>query len=199
MEEAAEIIKRGGVVAYPTESFYGLGVDATNEGAVSRLLELKERPRGRPILVLVSSLFMLKQYVTRVSPKAMALIEAFWPGGLTLIFHVSRGIPEGLTGGTGKLGVRLSSNRIATSLVEEVGRPVTSTSANLSGMPPLVTAVQVAEVLGDGVDLILDGGKTPGQMASTVLDTTSYPFTILREGLVGREALMKILGPDGLS
>jgi len=199
LEEAAQVLEKGGIVAHPTESFYGLGVDATNERAVSHLLKLKGRPEGKPILVLVSSVSMLERYVTQVPPLAMELIEAFWPGGLTLIFHAAKGIPEKLTGGGGKLGMRLSSNLVATSLVERLGRPMTSTSANLSGMPPLVSAGQVADALGEGIDLIVDGGDTPGQKGSTVLDTTSYPFTIVREGLISREELKKVLGPEALS
>ncbi len=187
--EAAQILKSGGVVAYPTESFYGLAVDIKNETAIRKLFSLKGRASGEPVLLLIPASESLKFYAARVPITAKRLMDAFWPGGLTLVFEAKKEVSSLLTAGTGKIGLRLSSHPIAVALAEAVGSAITGTSANLSGAPPCSTPEAVSHALGNAVDKILNGGETPGQKPSTVLDLTTRPHTLLREGLVSREML----------
>ncbi len=193
IQESADIIRRGGVAAYPTESFYGLGVDPARESAVERLFQIKRRQREQPILVLIPSIETLDFLVRRIPPAARILIQAFWPGGLTLVFDASDRVPRTITGGTGKIGIRVSSHPVAASLAGAVGGPITSTSANLSGKQPCLTAHEVARQLGRQVDIILDGGTTPGKYASTVLDVSGDPPRVLREGMVSRKELQQYI------
>jgi L-threonylcarbamoyladenylate synthase len=187
--EAAETLRSGGLVAYPTESFYGLAADIGNETAILRLFRVKKRATGKPVLLLIPSVESLKRYATIVPEPAQRLMDAFWPGGLTLIFEARKDVSMLLTAGTGKVGIRLSSHPIATALAQAMGSAITGTSANISGALPCNTSHGVASALGKGVDRILDGGETPGQMPSTVLDMTTRPPTVLREGLISQEAL----------
>jgi len=191
LNRAVEIIRSGGVVAFPTESFYGLAVNAIDEGAIERLLDIKKRKGDHPILILIPSRDLLDQYAAHVSETAQRLIEQFWPGGLTLIFEAGPNISPLLTAGTGKIGIRLSSHHIATGLAKGVSMPITGTSANISGQPACLNAREVFDSLGKEVDLILDGGVTKGGKGSTVLDVTVAPPRVLREGIVGREMLAK--------
>jgi L-threonylcarbamoyladenylate synthase len=192
IRETVQIIRQGGVVAYPTESFYGLGVDPSGEKAVERLFQIKRRQREQPILVLIPSIETLDFLVRRVPAAARILMHAFWPGGLTLVFDASDRVPRTITGGTGKIGIRVSSHPIAASLVGAVGGPITSTSANVTGKQPCRTAHEVARQLGRQVDVILDGGTTPGKSASTVLDVTMEPPAILREGMISRAQIEQV-------
>lgn len=186
---AAGVILSGGIVAYPTESFYGLAVDATNEEAIKRLFGIKRRDIDSPVLILIPSKEILGQYVADISSLAVRLMEDFWPGGLTIIFKAGHNISTLLTAGTGKIGVRLSSHPIATSLARAAGVPITGTSANISGEAACVDAEEVYNAFSEGIDLILDGGKTEGGKGSTILDITENPARILREGIVTKEAL----------
>ncbi|MBK5099958.1 MAG: threonylcarbamoyl-AMP synthase [Desulfobacteraceae bacterium] len=189
LKRAAEVILSGGVVALPTESFYGLAVNAIDEKAIKRLLAIKKRQEDHPILILISSKELLPQYVVHISEIAHQLIARFWPGGLTMIFEAGPAISPLLTAGTGKIGVRLSSHPVPTSLARAVGLPITGTSANISGQPSCATSKEVSHALGKKVDLILDGGETVGGQGSTILDVTVTPPLVLREGMVGRDQL----------
>ena len=193
LNKAVEIIRSGGVVAFPTESFYGLAVNAIDEGAIERLLDIKKRKGDHPILILIPSKDVLDQYVAHISETAQRLIEQFWPGGLTLVFEAGPNISPLLTAGTGKIGIRLSSHHIATELAKGVSMPITGTSANISGQPACLNAREVFDSLGKEVDLILDGGVTKGGKGSTILDVTVAPPRVLREGIVGREMLNEFL------
>ena len=193
INEAARVIFAGGVVAVPTESFYGLSVNALHEKAVERLIAIKKRREDHPVLILIHSADELESYVAQIPPVALRLMEAFWPGGLTLVFNAKPGLPVLLTGGTGKIGIRLSSHPVPTRLAKIAGVAITGTSANLTGAPPCERAEEVLEALGSQVDLILDGGKTAGGKGSTVLDVTLTPPAILREGIVPRERLRPFL------
>lgn len=183
-QKAVEVLKAGGLVAFPTESFYGLAVNIMDPAAIQRLFEVKGRGPDQPILLLLGSLSDLEQYAAQVPPSARPLIRRFWPGGLTLIFEAARDLSPLLTAGTGKIGLRLSSHPLATGLAQAFGKPITGTSANLSGMPALSSAQAVLDSLGDQVDLVLDGGQTSGGLGSTILDMTADPPRILREGLI---------------
>jgi L-threonylcarbamoyladenylate synthase len=189
LSKAAAAVLSGRIVALPTESFYGLAVNAMDESAIRRLLEVKQVKKPHPILLLIPSVEGLDQYVRRIPPIAEVLIEKFWPGGLTLVMEARRNISPLLTAGTGKIGVRLSSHPIAAGLARAVGLPVTGTSANITGSRPCVLANEVLRSLGGAVDLILDGGETEGGKGSTVLDVAADPPRLLREGMVDRERL----------
>jgi L-threonylcarbamoyladenylate synthase len=194
--KAASIIRSGGVVAFPTESFYGLGVSATNEKAVQRLFDMKKREENQPILLLIPSVNLLSQYVIHIPPIAHQLIGEFWPGGLTLLFRADPSLPHLLTSGTGKIGLRLSSHPVATALAQTVGAPITGTSANISSQAPCSSAEAVCHSLGKSVDFILDGGETEGGKGSTILDITVDPPVVLREGMVSLEQLEGYLAQD---
>ena len=189
--DAVRIISEGGIVAFPTESFYGLGVDATNTGAVENLFQIKKRDHDSPILILISSLRNLPQFVAHTPSSAKRLGEKFWPGGLTMIFQSSPIVSSALTSSTGKVGIRISSHPLAHTLSKTLNVPITATSANISGMPPCINANQVVEYFNSAVDLILDGGETQGKCPSTILDVTTDPPILIREGMVKAEEIIK--------
>ena len=179
-------------MAYPTESFYGLAADATNETAIHRLFLSKKRGLDRPVLILIPNVEVLDQYAVNIPPVARQLIKEFWPGGLTLVFDAGTKISPLLTAGTGKIGIRLSSHPVATAVTRAIDVPITGTSANISGQPPCRNADEVRSSLGKGVDLILDGGETKGEMGSTVIDITVDPPRILRQGMVSQDEILTI-------
>jgi L-threonylcarbamoyladenylate synthase len=193
LETARKILLSGGVVAFPTESFYGLGVNASDEEAINRLFVIKRRESDRPVLVLIPCPQYLKGYVACITETASELIKQFWPGGLTLVFKAGPEVSPLLTAGTGKIGIRVSSHPVAAALTRTIGAPITGTSANISSQDGCITAQEVYKSLGSGVDLILDGGKTGGGKGSTILDVTVEPPEILREGMVGREQLQNFI------
>lgn len=190
---ARNILISGGIIAFPTESFYGLAVNAMDEKAVRNLFTIKKRDLDRPILILIPSVNSLERYVSEVPDIASELIGNFWPGGLTIVFKANKRVPALLTSGSNKIGLRLSSHPIATGLAKSIDSAITGTSANLSGQSPCVNAEQIFKSLGDKVDLILDNGVTAGGKGSTVLDITTNPACILREGMIGREELEKYI------
>ncbi|MDY7037331.1 MAG: L-threonylcarbamoyladenylate synthase, partial [Thermodesulfobacteriota bacterium] len=175
LNKAVEIIISGGIVAYPTESFYGLAVNISNEKAIQRLFIVKKRRKDNPVLILIPSIEVLDQYVIHVSETARKLMDQFWPGGLTMIFKAGPNISSLLTGNTDKIGVRLSNHPAATALTRAVGVPITGTSANISGRPACLNAGEVYDSLGKDIDFILDGGETKGGSGSTILDVTVMP------------------------
>jgi len=189
IHDAAKLILSGGVVALPTESFYGLAVHAMDAKAIERLFAVKQRREDNPVLILISSKEDVESYAVEVSDTARKLMDRFWPGGLTMVFHAKPNVPDLLTAGTGKIGVRLSSHPVPRALAKAVGAPITGTSANRAGQPSCSTAEEVMEAVGKDIELILDGGETPGGKGSTVLDVTLDPPLILREGMVSRDDL----------
>jgi L-threonylcarbamoyladenylate synthase len=195
IRHAAETILAGGVVAVPTESFYGLAVSALNTKAIERLLKIKKRREDHPVLILIPTSDALSRYASQIPRVALKLMQAFWPGGLTLVFEASPILPPLLTGGSGKIGVRLSSHPVPTELARAAGVAITGTSANVTGEPPCTDSQEVLKAIGSEVDLILDGGKTAGGKGSTVLDVTVRPPAVLREGMVSRKSLMPFLQP----
>lgn len=184
VQRAKKTILSTGLVAFPTESFYGLAVNSLDEKAIKLLFKAKKRKSDQPILILIPSIESLEQYVLNIPEIAHKLIERFWPGGLSLIFQAAANISPLLTADTGKIGIRLSSHPVAAALVKSVGIPITGTSANISGQPSCSTANQVLESLGQSVDLILDGGVTEGKVGSTLMDITADPPVILRQGMI---------------
>lgn len=181
--EAARALARGGVVAFPTETFYGLGVAALDVAAVRRLFALKGRPASRPILVLVDGPARVDT-LAEVSETARALMARHWPGALTLVLPARAVVPVELTAGTGTIGVRQPAHAVARALVAALDAPVTAPSANLTGAAPPTTAEDVLRAFDDRLDVVLDAGATPGGLPSTVLDVTVDPPRVLREGPV---------------
>jgi L-threonylcarbamoyladenylate synthase len=194
LREAGEVVRGGGVIAFPTETFYGLGVDPFNVPAVQRLYDLKGRSsQTSPILVLIRSRRELQALVSEITPAADRLMQACWPGPLTLVFRAAEAVPSVLTAGTGTIGVRLSAYPDVQRVLEVVGGPLTGTSANRTGQPPTTTADEVERAFGVDVDLIVNGGPTPGGLPSTVVDTTVSPPRLIREGCVSQAALRAVL------
>src|SRR5262245_10848507 len=183
LRAAADTLRAGGVVALPTETFYGLAAAVFDAPAVKRIFELKGRPESKPLLVLVDSVAMAET-VASVTPTARDLMARYWPGALTLVLPAVTAVPSVVTAGTGTLGVRLSPHPIARGLVELLGAPVTAPSANPNGLAPSTSASGVLTYFPEGVDLVLDGGPTPGGEPSTVLDLTAEPPRIVRQGAV---------------
>jgi L-threonylcarbamoyladenylate synthase len=194
LEHAACVVRGGGVIAFPTESFYGIGAMPLDDQAVRRVFALKRRAADGPILVLIRDRRDLGLLVSDITPNAELLMDACWPGPLTLVFRANAAVPALLTAGTGTIGVRWPGSSIVRSLLDAVGGPLTGTSANLSGSPPSRTAQEVRRVFGSELDLILDGGLTPGHPPSTVLDTTVVPARLLREGGLAKSVLLSVLG-----
>jgi L-threonylcarbamoyladenylate synthase len=184
LAEAAAVLGDGGLVAFPTESFYGLGAHALQPEALARVFAVKGRPESKPLLVLVDGPEMAETLAAEISAGARALMARHWPGALTLVLKASSRVPAALTGGTGTVGVRMPGHAIALGLVRAAAFPVTAPSANPSGQAPPVTARAVEEYFGGRVDMILDGGPTAGGAGSTIADCTSWPPRVLRQGPV---------------
>ena len=184
LDEAARVLGRGGLVAFPTETFYGLGAAALDRRAVRRVFEVKGRPASMPLLVLVDSEAMVGRVAPEIPARARQLITRHWPGALTLVFRAAAGLPAELTAGTGTIGVRLPAHATARALVRALGAPVTAPSANPTGAEPPTTAGAVLAHFGDALDLVLDGGPTPGGAPSTVVDVTVDPPRVIRQGAV---------------
>ena len=194
LREAAGIVRGGGIIAFPTETFYGLGACPFDDRAVQRIADLKGRSlRTAPILVLIRSRADLDALVSEITPAAERLMAACWPGPLTIVFRASGAVPSVLTAGTGTIGVRLPAHPDVQRLLEAVGGPLTGTSANRTGQPPATTVDDVERALGGGVDAILGGGTTPGGLPSTVVDTTVTPIRVIREGRVPTAAVLSII------
>ena len=183
LRAAADVLRGGGVVAFPPETFYCLAAAALDPVSVRRIFELKGRPESKPLLVLVDSVAMAES-VAHVSNPALALMARCWPGALTLVLSAHANVPSDVTAGTGTLGLRVSSHPVARGLVESLGAPVTAPSANPSGLEPPTTAEGVLAYFADKIDLILDGGPTAGGEPSTVLDVTVDPPRVIRQGAV---------------
>lgn len=184
LAEAASLLRTGGIVAYPTETYYGLGVDPFNDQALTRLFQVKNRPAVKPVLVLVADRDQIALLAHEISPTARLLMDRFWPGPLTLVLPARPDLSPLLTGGTGTVGIRLSPDPLATALLRAFGAPLTATSANRSGRDPAVTAGEVQAAFGNEVGLILDGGPTPGRTGSTLVGVSGSRVTCIREGRV---------------
>jgi len=177
-------LRGGDLVAFPTETFYGLGAAALDAVAVRRVFEVKARPESRPLLVLVDSALMAERLAASLSVAARHLMARHWPGALTLVIPAATTVPRELTSGTATLGVRLSSHPVATGLVTALGGPVTAPSANVSDEAPPTTAAAVLAYFDGTIALVLDGGSTAGGPPSTVLDVTVEPPRVIRAGAV---------------
>lgn len=188
---AREIFKAGGIIAFPTETFYGLCVDPFNVKAVEALYKLKGRPSGSPIPLIIGKIGMLESVAGQITPLAQRLMERFWPGPLTLVLKARGGLPDALTAFSGTIGVRLPGSLSARRLSETLSSPITSTSANPSGKNPPVSAEEVLEYFGASIDLLIDGGRLKGTKGSTVVDARDGRIIIVREGEIPSSELFE--------
>lgn len=195
IEEAGRLLRAGALVAFPTETVYGLGADATNGRAVASIFETKGRPRFNPLIVHVPSLEAAER-IAELSPDARALAAAFWPGPLTLVMkrREDAGISDLVSAGLETIAVRIPAHPVAQALLAAAGRPLAAPSANRSGRVSPTEALHVVEDLGSRPGMILDGGATPHGLESTVLDATGEEIVLLRPGAVPREAIEAALG-----
>jgi len=191
---AADIIRSGGLVAFPTETVYGLGADALNPEAVARIFSAKKRPLDNPIIVHIASREEVYRIAEKVPKDAERLIDTFWPGPLTLVLKASRIVPKATTGGLDTVAIRMPNLKVALALIRESGVPIAAPSANLAGRPSPTSAEHVRQDLEGRIELILDAGPTRIGVESTVLDLTTEPPQVLRPGGVPYEELKDILG-----
>ena len=191
---AITALRRGDVIVYPTETLYGLGADALNTAAVERVFQLKGRDTANPISVLIADRAMLETVVDKIPLLAEQLINQFWPGPLTLVLPAKHNLSKRLTNIAGGVGVRISSQPIATDLVKELGRPLTATSANPSGKMPARTVEQARQYFDGKVNVFLDGGELHSNVGSTVVEISSGAIRVIREGEVSKAALKRMIG-----
>ena len=181
--EAAAVLRRGGLVVYPTETFYGLGALARDPGALERLARAKLRPAGKPLPLIAADLAQVEE-VALLEGRAARLAARFWPGPLTLILPARPGLPNEVTAGTGTVGIRVPGNALACALARAAGGPLVSTSANPSGGPPPVHVAELSPALRAAVDHVLDGGPAPGGLPSTVVAVEGEAVRLVRAGAV---------------
>jgi len=194
IQEAAGVIRQGGVIAFPTRCLYGLGADAFNPVAVDRIFKIKQRPTENPILILIDDPIRLERLVARVSGTALTIMDRFWPGKVTLVFEARADVPSYLTAGTGKIGIRFAGHPVASSLVRELQQPLTGTSANVSGRPGCHQIKNLPPEVTEQLDLILDAGPLKGGRGSTVVDVTGQVPQVHREGEVSMQDILSIEG-----
>ena len=193
IQKAAEVLRKGGLVAFPTETVYGLGADAANPEAVCRIFEVKKRPAFDPLIIHVADIDQALPLWSRIPPYAKALMKKFWPGPLTLVLPRSERVSELVTSGLPTVAVRMPNHEAALGLIRALGKPIAAPSANLFGYTSPTSAAHVAEGLGDGLDLILDGGSCTVGVESTVLKIEKDEGIILRPGGISAEALSEFI------
>lgn len=183
IDRLGERLRRGGVVAYPTETFYGLGALARDPVALDRLARAKGRPEGKPLPLVAADVAMAAE-VAVLAPLALRLAARFWPGPLTLVLPARPGLPASITGGTGTVGIRVPGSEVARALCRAAGGPIVSTSANPAGAPPPASAAALDAALVARIDGVLDAGPSPGGLPSAVVAIDGERLTLLREGAV---------------
>ncbi|MEM2874906.1 MAG: L-threonylcarbamoyladenylate synthase [Candidatus Hadarchaeales archaeon] len=193
--EAAGVLRSGGLVIYPTETVYGLGGDARSDTAVRKVFDAKGRKFDSPMSIALSSAGLVEKFA-HLPPEARGILKLL-PGPLTIVLKAKGGLSRQIVSRSGTIGIRVPAQKVALSLIEAAGFPITSTSANVSGNPPPLTVDDALEQIGDRVDLALDAGRCEGGIPSTVVDLTVKPFRILRKGPVGREEIEKAMGLSG--
>ena len=195
IEEAGRIIRKGGLVAFPTETVYGLGGDALNPESSKKIYAAKGRPSDNPLIVHIADKRDLYRIVREVPEKAKKLMEAFWAGPLTMSFYKDELVPQATTGGLDTVAVRMPSDRIAAAFIRAAGGFVAAPSANVSGRPSTTTAAHVEEDLSGRIEMILDGGQAVIGLESTIVDMSVEPPVILRPGAVTKEMMEAVIGP----
>lgn len=193
VNRAIVILKRGGIVAYPTDTVYGLGAVMTSLSGVERIFEVKGRPKGMALPLLVADAEQIRQVAFSIPDAAWRLVEEFMPGALTIVLLRASSVPDVVTGGGGTIAIRIPNHPVPLSLIAGTGKPIVGTSANLSGHPSALTADEVRAQIGDKVDLIIDGGRCPGGIESTVVDFTLNPPVMRRPGAIPLELLKQVI------
>jgi len=196
IDRAVKVVKSGGIVAYPTESSYGLGVDPSNIDAIKKIFRLKGRPVDMALPLIAGDMAALKALTNKITPLGKTLIKKFWPGPLTLIFEARENTPRLITGGGNGVGIRISSYPLCALLATALGRGITSTSANPTGRPPALDADEVQRYFKGKINLIMDNGRLAGGPASTVVDARGDKPIILRQGIIKANAVLKALEDD---
>ncbi len=191
--EAADVIRSGGIVAFPTETFYGLGVKYDDAAALARLYDLKRRPAEKAMPLIIGDRSQLSAVAASVSAVAEILMNRFWPGPLTLLFPAKEGLNPFITAESGKVAVRIPGSSFALDLTQQIGFPITATSANLSGEPPASDPATVGRYFGTGLDLLVSYGRTPGGRPSTIVDVTSDDIAVMRQGAVPESRIREAL------
>lgn len=187
---AARVIREGGIVAFPTETFYGLGVKYNNVDALKRLYEIKQRPKEKAMPLIIGSRQSLDLVARSVSSIEEELLARFWPGPLTILFTARKELSEYVSAETGNVAVRIPGRSFALDLIQTLPFPVTSTSANISGMPAADNPDDVIRYFGDQLDLLIDGGKTPGGAPSTIVAIRDSEIAIVRKGAIPAEKIL---------
>jgi len=193
IERGVSILKQGGLVAFPTDTVYGLGASANNQQAVARVYQVKERPWEMALPLLLAHTSQISEVAEAVPPIAWLLADKFLPGALTIVLYKSNSVLDIVTGGGSTVAVRVPAHPIPVALAQDSG-PIVGTSANLSGKPSALTADEVCSQFGDKIDLVIDGGRCPGGRESTVVDVTGEVPVVLREGAIPREELEQVCG-----
>jgi len=191
IHQAIETLKNGGIVAFPTDTVYGLGANASRHDAILRIYEAKRRPRRLALPLLLADVSQIPSLARDIPEIAWLLAKHFLPGSLTLVLYKSPSVSSLITGGSEKIAVRVPDHPIPIALLDGLDAPITGTSANLTGRPSPLTTQEVHNQLGDRVDLIIDG-ECPGGVASTVIDITTDPIRILREGAISSEEISRV-------
>jgi len=184
LHNAVNILKNCGIIAYPTETFYGLGAKFDMIDTLKRLYEIKKRPQEKAMPLIIGSKELLSTVAASVSVKAISLMERYWPGPLTLILPAKENLSDFITAGTRKVAVRIPGESFALQLARTANFPLTATSANPSGMPPAQDAETVLRYFEDKIDLIIDGGPAPGGLPSTIVEATGNEIRLLRQGII---------------
>ncbi len=181
-QEAVKILKNGGVIAYPTETFYGLGADPRNPEAIKKIFFVKKREHGKPVALILSDSLQIKKWIKGVGKREQRIIKTFWPGPLTLVLKSRKNVSSFLTGGTGKLGIRVSSHVVACRLAKKLGGAITATSANRSGKPACRTGREVERQIGKKIDGIVFSDQLKKSKGSTIIDLSTDKIKVIREG-----------------
>ena len=194
IRKAANLIRKGEVIAFPTETVYGLGGNALDPSSVSKIYKIKRRPSDNPLIVHIADMGTLRTLVSEIPPEASRIISKFWPGPITLVLKKSKILPEITTGGLNTVAVRMPRNNVALELIKESRFPIAAPSANISGKPSPTNATHVKDDLNGKIKLILDGGSTEIGIESTVIDMTQRTPVILRPGGISRESIEDEIG-----
>ena len=192
VEQGIKILKQGGIVAFPTDTVYGLGASISSNQAVERVYQVKKRPHSIALPLLLADKSQIGEVAEAVPAVAWLLADKFLPGALTIVLFKSKSVPDIVTGGGKTVAIRIPAHPVPIALAQGLGTPIVGTSANLSGKPSSLTAGEVRTQLGDKVDLIIDGGRCPGGRESTIVDLTGETPLILREGAISREELKQV-------
>ncbi len=192
VELGISVLKQGGLVVFPTDTVYGLGAGANIPQAVERVYQVKERPPNMALPLLLADIAQISEVAEAVPPIAWLLADKFLPGALTIVLYKSSSVPDVVTAGGRTVAIRIPAHPVPVSLVQGLGMPIVGTSANLSGKPSVLTAEEVRSQFGDKVELVIDGGRCPGGVESTVIDVTGEVPVVLREGAISREELEQV-------